>query len=89
MTAPRIFGIPATDAPVVAVIRRGPSDWCHVGRWDVEAMDFQPGSWLRGTIYPQRCDLSPDGRWLCYFTLKAGARWSAGATYIALPAFRG
>ena len=68
MTAPRIFGIPATEAPVVALIRRGPSDWCHVGRWDVETMDFQPGSWLRGTIYPQRCDLSPDGRWLCYFT---------------------
>ncbi len=84
MTGPRIFGIPATDGPVVAVIRRGPSDWCHVGRWDLDTMEFQPGSWLRGTIYPQRCDLSPDGRWLCYFTLKAGADWPAGATYIAL-----
>lgn len=41
-------------------------------------------SWLRGTIYPQRCDVSPDGRWLCYFALKAGADWPAGATYIAL-----
>jgi hypothetical protein len=84
MTGPRLFGIPAIEAPIVAVIRRGPSDWCHVGRWDVETMAYQPGSWLRGTIYPQRCDVSPDGRWLCYFTLKAGADWSAGATYIAL-----
>jgi hypothetical protein len=84
VTAPRIFGIPATNAPVVAIIRRGPSDWCHVGRWDVVTMEFQTGSWLRGTIYPQRCDLSPDGRWLCYFALKAGADWSAGPTYIAL-----
>lgn len=84
MTGPRIFGIPAADAPVVAVIRRGPSDWCHVGRWNLDTMEFQSGSWLRGTIYPQRCDLSPDGRWLCYFTLKASADWPAGATYIAL-----
>jgi hypothetical protein len=84
VTAPRIFGIPAADAPVVAVIRRGPSDWCHVGRWDVETMAFQAGSWLRGTIYPQRCDVSPDGRWLCYFALQAGADWAAGGTYIAL-----
>ncbi len=79
-----MFGIPATDAPVVAVIRRGPTDWCHVGRWDLEAMEYQSGSWLRGAIYPQRCDLSPDGRWLCYFTLKASADWQAGGTYIAI-----
>jgi len=51
VTAPRIFAIPATDAPIVAVIRRGPSDWCHVGRWDLDAMDFQPGSWLRATSW--------------------------------------
>jgi hypothetical protein len=84
VTAPRLFGIAATAAPVVAVLRRGPTDWCHVGRWDLDAMRYEPGSWLRGTLYPQRCDLSPDGRWLCYFTLKSGADWSAGGTYIAL-----
>ena len=81
---PRIFGIPAAHAPVVAIIRRGPSGWCHVGRWRPEVGTYEPGSWLRGTIYPQRCDLSPDGRWLVYFTLKAGARWDIGATYLAV-----
>jgi hypothetical protein len=81
---PRIFCIPATQSSTVAVIRRGPTDWCHVGRWDPAAGTWQAGSWIRGTIYPQRCDLSPDGRWLSAFILKAGARWDAGATYISV-----
>ena len=68
----------------MAIIRRGPSGWCQVGRWEPELGTFQPGAWLHGTIYPQRCDLSPDGRWLVYFTLKAGARWDVGATYLAV-----
>lgn len=82
--APRLFGIPARDAPVVAVLRRGPSSWSHVARWDVEALTYEPGAWLRGTLYPQRCDLSPDGRFLCTFTLKASADWAPGATYVSV-----
>lgn len=81
---PRIFGIQATRAPIVAVIRRGPSKWMHVGRWDLDAPVYESGAWLRGTIYPQRSDLSPDGRWLAYFALKASADWELGATYIAI-----
>jgi hypothetical protein len=81
---PRLFGIPALEAPVVAVVRRGPSAWTSVGRWDVSAMTYEQGSWLRGTIYAQRSDLSPDGRWLCYLGLKGSARWSLGATYLAV-----
>src|SRR4029450_1417783 len=83
-TPPRIFGIPAARAPIVAVLRRGPSDWSHVGRWDVAAGVYEPGAWIRANLYPQRCDLSPDGRWLCYFTLKGGAHWAAGDTYVAI-----
>lgn len=81
---PRLFGIPATKAPVVAVLRRGPSAWFHLGRWDTEAGTYEPGAWLRGTVYPQRCDLSPDGRWFVYFALKASASWAPGPTYIAV-----
>jgi hypothetical protein len=81
---PRLFGIPATRAPIVAVLRRGPSDWSHVGRWDVARGVYEPGAWIRANLYPQRCDLSPDGRWLCYFTLKMPGRWKAGSTYVAI-----
>jgi hypothetical protein len=81
---PRIFGIPALRAPVVAVIRRGPSDWMHLGRWDLAAPSYESGAWIRGTIYPQRCDLSPDGRWFAYFAMKQSADWELGVTYIAI-----
>jgi hypothetical protein len=81
---PRIFGIPASRAPVVAVIRRGPSSWMHLGRWDLETPAYEPGAWLRGTIYPPRCDLSPDGRWFAYFAMKRSGDWDLGATYIAI-----
>ena len=85
MSAPRLFGVLARDAPVVAVIRRGPSSWCRLGRWTVgEEPAYQPGSWLRATVYPQRCALSPDGRWLSYFVLGGPARWAAGGTYVAV-----
>ncbi len=56
----------------------------HIGRWDLGTPAYQPGAWLGGTIYPQRCDLSPDGRWFAYFALKPSARWELGTTYIAI-----
>ena len=80
----RVFGIGATAADVVAVLRRGPSGWCHVGRWDIAAWRYEPGSWLHGTLYPQRCDLSADGRYLCYFALEGNSTWELGDTYIAI-----
>jgi len=83
-TGPRLFCIPATRAPVAAVLRRGPSAWSHVGRWDVGRGAYEPGAWIRANLYPQRCDLSPDGRWLCYFTLKGPGRWKPGWTYVAI-----
>lgn len=81
---PRLFGICATAADVVAVVRRGPSDWTHIGSWDLASEQFHSGSWLRARVYQQRCDVSPDGRYLCYLALNGGAEWSAGQTYIAV-----
>ena len=81
---PRIFCIPATASSTIAVIRRGPSAWTHLARWDPAAGVFEAGSWLRGKVFPQRCDLSPDGRWFVYLTLKGGARWNLGMTYVAI-----
>ena len=66
------------------MIRRGPTSWCGVGRWDVAAGRYEHGAWLRGRIYPQRCDLSPDGNWLCYFALQSSAGWELGWTYVAV-----
>ena len=50
----------------------------------MEGPSYEPGSWARATIYPQRCDVSPDGRWLVYFALKPSAEWELGPAYIAI-----
>jgi hypothetical protein len=81
---PRIYCIPATQAPIVAVFRRGPTNWSHVGRWDLGAQRYEPGAWLGGRIFPRRSDLSPDGRFLCYFAHKPSATWVHGEAYVAL-----
>jgi len=39
---------------------------------------------MGANLYPQRCDLSPDGRWFCYFTSRGSAKWRAGRTYVAI-----
>jgi hypothetical protein len=83
-TPPRIYCIPATDAPVVAVLRRGPSSWSHVGRWDLRRQHYEPGAWLKGRIFPRRSDVSPDGRFLCYFTHQPNADWEHGDTFVAV-----
>lgn len=84
MSGPRIFCIRATRAPVVAVLARGPSDWVQLGGWDLEHDEYEHGAWLAGTVYPQRCDLSPDGRWFAYFALKPSSTWDARSTYIVV-----
>jgi hypothetical protein len=53
--------------------------------WDRRADEFTPGQWFKGKIYPDRADISPDGRHLIYFamgcvawaTLKTGGTWTA------------
>lgn len=81
---PRIYCIPATRSPVIAVFRRGPTDWSHVGLWDVEERRYVPGAWLSGRIFPRRSDLSPDGRYLCYFAYQPKATWEHGQSYVAV-----
>lgn len=82
--APRIYCIPAAEAPVVAVFRRGPSNWSHVGRWDLAQRRYESGAWINGRIFPRRSDLSPDGRFLCYFAHKPSVTWEHGEAYVAI-----
>src|SRR4051812_48612154 len=80
---PRLFGITAEECDVIAIIRRGPSRWFHVGAWNSLSGSYMPGAWFRGLLYPQRYDLSPDGELFCYMALHS-SDWPAGDTYIAI-----
>jgi hypothetical protein len=64
----------AREAPVGVVLRRGPSAWAQLTVWDTEGDVFAHGQWLRGRVYEDRCDLSPDGSLFLYFARKESAR---------------
>jgi hypothetical protein len=65
--APRIFGIVARTAPIVAIFRRGPSKQVALMEWNLTTNRVALGQWLKGRIYERRADVSPDGRHLIYF----------------------
>ena len=64
---PRLFIIFATEAYEAVVFRRGPSSWFHILRWNTQNDLFYSGAWIKARIYPERCDLSPDGELLLAF----------------------
>ncbi len=68
----RLFGILARDAPVAVLLRRGPSAWVELIRWDMEGDRFERGQWFHGRIFERRSDLSPDGALFVYFASRAG-----------------
>jgi hypothetical protein len=65
--AARLFVIFASEAQEAVIFRRGPSAWFHIIRWDTKNDKFYPGAWLKGRIYREKCDLSPDGELLLSF----------------------
>jgi hypothetical protein len=70
----RIHLLPAKSAPVVCIIRRKPSKCFHVIRWNTSSDELEHGSWFHGKLYPLRCDLSFDGRWMVYLAMGSDGR---------------
>jgi hypothetical protein len=68
---PRLAVIMARDAHEAVIFRRGPTEWFQVIRWDTRHDRFHDGAWIRGRIYPEKCDLSPDGALLVYSVHKS------------------
>jgi hypothetical protein len=65
-----MFVLPARVASVAVILRRGPGKWWRVTLWDTRRDRFEPGQWFWGWIYPDKCDVSPDGKLLIYFAGK-------------------
>src|ERR1051326_5649273 len=68
----RIFGVSAPDAPIVLLLRRGPTRWVQLVQWQTESDTFTDGQWFHGHLYERRCSLSPDGQLFAYFVSKYG-----------------
>jgi len=76
-TACRLYAILATDAPVGIILRRGPSRWVRLIKWNTKTDTFESGQWFHGRIYEDCCDLSPDGTKFAYFATKYNKRTMA------------
>lgn len=62
----------AAESPVAVVLRRGPTEWVEVVKWNTAKDSFEDGQWLHGRIYAERCGLSPNGSLFVYFAAKHG-----------------
>ena len=86
MPPPRLYVLVARVAPVALVLRRGPTEWFHLLRWDLDAATVEPGAWFHGTIYPRRCEISSDGRLFAYFALTGRpAPWDTCYAVLKVP----
>jgi hypothetical protein len=76
---PRLHVITAMSCNSALILRRGPSDTVATILWDRRRDRFEMGHWLKGRIYENRCDLSPDGRHMIVFARRkdAGLAWTA------------
>ena len=68
--APRLHVLLASDTPIGLVIRRGPAKRTATILWNRDTDGFQLGQSALGRIYERYSDLSPDGKYLLYSSLK-------------------
>jgi hypothetical protein len=68
----RIDGVLAEEANQAVIFRRGPSIVCQMLLWDLNTDLVTPGQWMRARVYPKRCDVSQDGRYLVLAATKYG-----------------
>jgi hypothetical protein len=72
---PRLHVLLRPESPVALVIRQGPSrTFCTIG-WKLARDRFELGQWVKHKLYPERGDISPDGKWHLYFALNG--RWKS------------
>lgn len=74
----RLHLFPAKASPYVAVIRRKPSKLFHIIRWNTQNDSLEYGSWFKGNLYLNKCDISFDGQWMVYLAMggKNGNTWN-------------
>lgn len=62
----RLHVLLAREAPIGLVIRHGPMHQVRTVLWDRRNDQFTLGQWLKGRIYEDGCDISPDGQHWIY-----------------------
>jgi hypothetical protein len=86
MTAPppRLYVLLRPESPVALVIRQGPTrTFCTIA-WHLARDRFEVGQWCKHKLYPERGDISPDGKWHVYFALNGQWRSETKGTWTGL-----
>ncbi|WP_309716271.1 hypothetical protein [Armatimonas sp.] len=79
----RLFVLLARDAPLGVILRSGPKRLTQLILWHTDTDMFEPGDRHVGHFYPERGDLSPDGKLLIY----VAANYTMGHHNKGLPSF--
>jgi len=76
----RLHVLPAQKSTQALVIRRGPSKRVATIGWDRKSDTFTVGQWLKGKIYTDLSDISPDGAFWIYSAMsEKNQTWTAVA----------
>lgn len=77
--------IMSRKSPYAVILRRGPTKWHHVMKWNFETDELEHGTWFKGRIYEGKCDLSDNGE-LFLYSVHQGSRLTSSYTdsYTAL-----
>src|SRR5262249_27813719 len=81
---PRLHVLLAREAPLGLIIRRGPHRYSCTLLWDRGNDTFQLGQWVKARLYPERCDLSPNGQHFIYFALDGYRHSESRGSYTAV-----
>ena len=74
----------ATENDRAVILRQGPARHFRLVLWHRESDSFEDGQWMKHRVYPDRCDLSPDGRHFIYFALNGDWKGMTEGAYTAL-----
>lgn len=71
----------ASEAPIAVILKRGPTDWVQLVKWDVANDHFEAGQWLKARVGEENFDIAPDGKLIVYWARGNSARefdtWTA------------
>lgn len=85
-TAPttHLFVYLRPGASTAVVLRQGPSKvYCSIG-WNLAKDKFTVGQWVKHKIYPERCDISRDGKMWMYFALNGDWKGETAGSWTGL-----
>src|SRR5262245_21314985 len=73
----RIHLLAAKEAATIVVLQRKRAKLFHVLTINTKRHSVEEGSWFRGKLYPLRCDVSYDGKFMVYLAMgSSGKTWN-------------